>query len=183
VDLVVDEVEQLEDVHVADGDLLLERLARLAVEEPQLAGRLAPRGAPLVDDERDRRVGVLLDPADESLVHVLLGRAVENRARNGGRNRLGPVLRGCIAVLGEDAVGGCPAEVRLEDLPDVHAARDAERVEHDVDRPAVLEERHVLLGHDLRDHTLVPVTAGELVALRDLALLGDVHPHELVHAR
>ena len=31
-----------------------------------------------------------------------------------------------------------PAEVRLEDLPDVHAARHAERVEHEVDRRAVL---------------------------------------------
>jgi hypothetical protein len=41
VDLVVDEVEQLEDVHVADGDLLLERLARLAVVELHLAGRAA----------------------------------------------------------------------------------------------------------------------------------------------
>src|SRR5207247_4839625 len=30
---------------------------------------------------------------------------------------------------------------------------------------------------------LVSVAAGELVALRDLALLGDVDPDELVHAR
>src|SRR5213078_1112855 len=35
----------------------------------------------------------------------------------------------------------------------------------------------------LRDHALVAVAAGELVALRDLALLRDVDPHELVHAR
>src|SRR5204862_1841509 len=33
------------------------------------------------------------------------------------------------------------------------------------------------------DHALVAVTTGELVALGDLALLGDVHAHELVHAR
>jgi hypothetical protein len=36
--------------------------------------------------------------------------------------------------------------VRLEDLPDVHAARHAERVQHDVDRRAVRQVRHVLLG-------------------------------------
>src|SRR5207237_6492540 len=41
----------------------------------------------------------------------------------------------------------------------------------------------VLDGQDLGDHALVAVTAGELVALRDLALLGDVHPHKLVDAR
>ena len=41
-----------------------------------------------------------------------------------------------------------PAEVRLEDLPDVHAARHAERVEHEVDRRAVLQVRHVLFRQD-----------------------------------
>ena len=39
----------------------------------------------------------------------------------------------------EDA--STPTEVRLEDLTDVHAARNAERVEHDVDRAAVLRGR------------------------------------------
>ncbi len=76
-----------------------------------------------------------------------------------------------------------PAEVRLEDLADVHPARHAERVQDDVDRATVLEERHVLLGDDLRDDALVPVAAGELVALGDLALLRDVDPDELVDAR
>ena len=78
---------------------------------------------------------------------------------------------------------GRPPEVRLEDLADVHPARDAERVQHDVDRAPVLEERHVLLGDDLRDDALVAVAPGELVALGDLALLRDVHAHELVDAR
>ena len=86
-------------------------------------------------------------------------------------------------VLAEDAVRRGPAEVRLEHLADVHAARHAERVEDDVDRAAVLEERHVLLGDDLRDDALVAVAAGELVALGDLALLRDVDADELVDAR
>ena len=47
----------------------------------------------------------------------------------------------------------------------------------------VLEERHVLLGDDLRDDALVAVAAGELVALGDLALLRDVDADELVDAR
>ena len=37
-------------------------------------------------------------------------------------------------------------------------------------------------GQDLRDDALVAVTAGELVALGDLALLGDVDDHALVDA-
>ena len=81
------------------------------------------------------------------------------------------------------ALRGGPPEVGLQDLADVHAARHAERVEDHVDRRAVLEERHVLLGHDLGDHALVAVAAGELVALGDLALLGHEHAHEVVDAR
>ena len=53
----------------------------------------------------------------------------------------------------------------------------------DVDRRSVGEERHVLDREDLRDDALVAVTAGELVALGDLALLGDVDDHALVDAR
>ena len=55
---------------------------------------------------------------------------------------LAPFLERLGDLLAEAARG--PAEVGLEDLPDVHPARHAERVEHDVDRGAVLEERHVL---------------------------------------
>ena len=71
----------------------------------------------------------------------------------------------------------------LEDLPEVHPARHAERVEDHVDRRAVLQERHVLHVDDLRDHALVAVAAGELVALGDLALLGHEHAHQVVDAR
>ena len=76
-----------------------------------------------------------------------------------------------------------PAEVRLEDLPDVHAARNAERVEHDVDRRAVLQVRHVLFGEDARDDALVAVAPGHLVADLELALDGDVDLHHLDDAR
>ena len=68
----------------------------------------------------------------------------------------------------------------LQDLPDVHARRDTEGVENDVDGGAVCQEGHVLHGKDLRDHTLVPVAACELVTVADLAFLGDVNPHQLV---
>ena len=76
-----------------------------------------------------------------------------------------------------------PAEVRLEDLTDVHAARNAERVEHDVDRATVLRVRHVLFRQDARDDALVAVASGHLVADLELALDGDVDLHHLDHAR
>ena len=71
----------------------------------------------------------------------------------------------------------------LEHLAEVHSTGDTERVEDDVDRGSVGEERHVLDRQDLRDDALVAVTTGELVARGDLALLGDVDDNALVDAR
>src|SRR6185369_8560388 len=76
-----------------------------------------------------------------------------------------------------------PPKVGLEDLSDVHTARHTERVEHDVHRAAVGEERHVLLGNDTGNDTLVAVTSGHLVADGDLSLLRHVNLHELNDAR
>src|SRR5215211_3595229 len=184
VDLVVHEVQQLQDVHVADGDLLLVRLARAAVVERHLA-RAAPAGPlGLVDVEGDAPLAaVVLGPAAERLVDVLDRRAVEHRRRDvHAPTVLRDLLVGVRAVV-VPAAAGDPAQVRLEDLPEVHPARHAERVQDHVDGRAVLEVRHVGLGHDLRDHALVAVAAGELVALGDLALLRHIYAHEVVDSR
>ena len=47
------------------------------------------------------------------------------------------------AMSAEAELGRGPTEMRLENLTHVHTAGDAQRIEHDVDRRAVLEERHV----------------------------------------
>src|SRR5690606_18271617 len=75
-----------------------------------------------------------------------------------------------------------PAEVRLKDLPDVHTGRHAQRVEHDVDGRTVLEERHILDGHDHRHDTLVAVAASHLVTGLDLPLHRDEDLDHLHHA-
>src|SRR5690606_2964801 len=76
-----------------------------------------------------------------------------------------------------------PAEVRLEDLPDVHARGHAERVEHDVDRTAVREVGEVLLREDAAHDTLVAVATRHLVADLELPLDGEVDLHHLDDAR
>ena len=180
VDLISYEVMQLEEVSAANRDAILERLARAAVVEDCLAvGRQARR----------------LDRAE----HIRVARAVEDRRRDVETGdvrfrhaELVEIIAGCaqtrfdgrIAVLdllADDLDGH--AEMRLEDLTDVHAARDAERVQHDIDRRAVRQERHILLAHDARDDTLVTVTACHLITDGDLALLRDVDAHETVDAR
>src|SRR3712207_5944670 len=126
-------------------------------------------------------------PLDERVVDVLDRGAVEHGGRGVDLGRAAvALLLGDLPRLGAVVVPALrrgPPEVGLEDLADVHARRDAERVEDDVDGRAVLEERHVLLVDDLRDDALVAVAAGELVALGDLALLRDEDAHELVDAR
>ena len=69
---------------------------------------------------------------------------------------------------------GSPAEVRLENLTDVHTRGNAERIEHDLHRSAVGQIGHVFFGHDSRDDALVAVAAGHLVADGELALHGDI---------
>src|SRR5690606_24019554 len=80
-------------------------------------------------------------------------------------------------------VPGSPTEVSLENLADVHTARNTEGVEDNVNRRAVFEEGHIFCGHDPRDDTLVAVAAGHLVADLELALDRDVDLHLLVDAR
>src|SRR4029078_11455872 len=161
--------------HVAYGDPLLERLAGAAVEEAELATGLLTRATGLVETHPDA-AGVLLLPLHERLVDVEHAGPVEH----GGRGvDLGPGLLGDLVRLGAvvlPALCGGPPEVGLQYLAEVHAARDAERVQDDVDRRAVLQERHVLLVDDLRDDALVAVGAGGVVALRDLWLCGHAQP-------
>ncbi len=125
--------------------------------------------------------------SSSAVVDVRDRRAVEHGRRDRRRRRrvdhaAGVAVHRLHLVAREDAVRGAPAEVRLEDLADVHPARHAERVQENVDGAPVLEERHVLLGDDLRDDALVAVAPRELVALGDLALLRHVDADELVHA-
>ncbi len=73
--------------------------------------------------------------------------------------------------------------MRLQNLADVHARRHAERIEHDIHRLTVGQERHVFLRHDLGDHALVAVTAGHLVARLRLAFHRDEDLDHLHHSR
>src|SRR5699024_1254059 len=177
VDLVVHEVVQLEDVHVPDGHRVRVGLTGPSVEEAGLAGAVDEALTVAGREGRVEETGDLL----------LLG-AVEDRAGDAGQRRsvtrvLRDHRRPVRVALDLPAPAGGPAQVELEDLADVHPAGDTQRVEHDVDRRAVLEEGHVLDGEDLRDDTLVAVAAGELVTIGDLSLVRHVHADELVHAR
>src|SRR5690606_24863667 len=199
VHLVVDQVVQLEHVHVANGGRTLELVAGTTVEQAHLAafrqiGQLQ-HGLDLAflgtvehgGGHRHTAFQVLRQLEDlgvGELVEVFLTATdlvvdlVEELAQLGD-----------LALLFEHAVDllaqalGRQAQVGFEDLPDVHTRRYAQRVQHDVDRSTVGVVRHVFDRHDHRDHTLVTVTAGHLVARLDAALDGQVDLDDLQHAR
>ncbi len=76
-----------------------------------------------------------------------------------------------------------PAEMGLENLAHVHARGDAERVQHNLNRRAVRQERHVLFGEHAGDDALVAVTPSHLVTGGQLALHRDIDLHGPDHAR
>ena len=78
---------------------------------------------------------------------------------------------------------GRAAQVNFKHLTDVHSGRNAQGVQHDLQRSTVGQERHILLRQYARHNTLVAVTACHLVADGDLSLLRDVNAHHHVNAR
>lgn len=75
-----------------------------------------------------------------------------------------------------------PAQMQFQHLSKVHSRRHTQRVQHDVDRSTIREERHILFRQNAGDNALVAMSAGELVALGDLTMLRNVDADHLVHA-
>ena len=178
MDLIIDQVMQLEVVHITDGNAVVELLAGTAV----INGGLA--------------VAVQLDLGEVDDVALLahdlgqlggISRSVLTMPHLAGgvKGVTDVVLTGRVEHGGHDldAAGlGCIAQVDFQHLTDVHTGRHAQGVQHDVQRGAVGQVGHVLLRQDAGNDTLVAVTACHLIANADLALLGDVAAHHLAHA-
>ncbi len=70
----------------------------------------------------------------------------------------------------------------FQHLTDVHTGRNAQRIQNDIQRCAIGQERHILLAQNAGNNALVTMTTGHLIAHGNLTLLGDVHTHHHVHA-
>src|SRR6266478_214665 len=198
VNLVVDEMRKLEHVDVADGDRLVELVAAHAVEEVDLAGMRQARDLEQMADFRFARAvkyrrceGNALAEAFGDFEQLIVVKLRERLPDCGVRKNFAEPApdRFCTRFLVEktrEAVAqllGGPAEVRLENLADVHTRRNAERVENDLDGSAVGHVGHVFLRHDAGNDALVAVAAGHLVADGKLALHGDIDLDQLDDAR
>ena len=63
----------------------------------------------------------------------------------------------------------------FQNLPEVHAGDNAQRIQNDVNRRPIREIRHVLHGADLRNDALVAVAARKLVARLHFAQFRDLN--------
>ena len=177
MDLIINEVMQLEVVHITDGNAVIELLTGTAIVNGGLA------------------VAVQLDLGEVDDVALL----AHQLGKLGGicRSILAvPHLAGSIEGIADvslaggvedgghdlDAAGlGSVAQVDFQHLTDVHTGRNAQGVQHDVQRGAVGQVGHILLRQDAGNDTLVAVTACHLIADADLTLLSDVAADDLAH--
>ncbi len=72
-------------------------------------------------------------------------------------------------------------QMDLQNLSDVHTGRYAQRVQNDIERTSVRQERHILDWKHAGYDTFVSVTSGHLVTDRNLSLLRNVDTNRLVH--
>ncbi len=153
VDLVRDKVAELEHVDVTDDDIKGETVARAPVVKRGFAVEAHPFVA-----------GDFFGVLDE-LHDLRLRNAIENRGGNFHAER-----------------PGCDAKMGFKNLPDIHAGRNAQRVEADVHRSSVFKEGHVLLGHNGGHDAFVAVASGHFVTDGKLSLAGNENTHLLHHA-
>ena len=71
----------------------------------------------------------------------------------------------------------------FQNLADIHAAGNAQRVENNVNGSAVSKKRHILLSQNRTDNALIAVSPRHLIADGDLALLSNVNANLLINAR
>ena len=169
---------QLEVVHIAHGDAVVELLAGAAVVDGGLAVAVQ-LDLGEVDD-------VALLAHDLGQLGGILGGVLAVPFGAGIVEGVADVvLTGRVEHRGHDldAAGlGGVAQVDLQHLTDVHTGRHAQGVQHDIQGGAVGQVGHILLRQDAGDDALVAVAAGHLVAHADLALLGDVAADHLADA-
>ena len=177
MDLIIDQVMQLEVVHITNGNAVIELFTGTAIVNSGLTVTIQ-LDLGEVDD-------VTLLAHDLGELGGVSGSILAVPHLAGGIKGIADVvLTGRIKDGGHDldAAGlGSVAEVDFQHLTDVHTGRHAQRVQHDVQRSAVGQVGHILLRQDAGNDTLVTVTACHLIANADLTLLGDIAADDLAH--
>ena len=75
------------------------------------------------------------------------------------------------------------AQMNLQDLSNIHTGRYTQRVQHDIQRTTIRQERHILNWKYTGNDTLVSVTACHLITNGDLSLLCNINTNCLIYSR
>src|SRR3990167_7178111 len=155
VNLVIDQVMELHDVHRTDGDRLIERVSRAAVEEGHLP-RFGDTGqsekgldllllCPVKDGTA--KMDPLVSKIERQFPDLLLGgrfeEVLDNRRLIDLPDQAGkglPVDVGIKHLLDTaPQFDPGPTEVGLENLSNVHSRRNPQRIQNEIDRASLLQ--------------------------------------------
>ena len=167
---------ELEVVHDTDGDRVVEGFTGTSVIEDGLA--VADHQTLFAGNGVDFRKGILT-------LRVFVG---HNRAGHAGKFHAGgDIFLRCAVEYGRhdlpaQLLGG-NTEMNLQHLTDVHSGRYAQRIQDDVERGTVRQERHILRRQNAGHNTLVAVTTCHLIADGDFSLLCDIDADNFVDSR
>ena len=78
---------------------------------------------------------------------------------------------------------GRQGQMDLQYLTDIHTRRHAQRIQYDIQRPSVRQERHILHRQYTGNNTLITVASRHLISNGDLSLLRDIDAHRLIDSR
>ena len=146
VNLVRHQMAQFHHVNVANHHFLIERIACASIKKARLTVFLYPPKS------------FFLPSIAQIFADLFLLDSIENRRSDF-----------------ESEGFGSNSKVSFQYLANVHAARHAERVEHNVHRCSIRKKRHVFFGNDAGDNAFIPVAAGHLIAHAQFALAGDIN--------
>ena len=71
----------------------------------------------------------------------------------------------------------------FQHLSDVHSGRYAQRIQNDIQRTAVRQERHIFNRKYTGNNTLVTVTTSHFVTNRNLTFLSNINTNRLIYTR
>src|SRR5690554_3860761 len=200
VHLVIDQVVELEHVHVAHSHRAVKCIAGTAVIQLDLATGIhicqlkhtLDLGFFGTIEDRCRHrntfakvTAQLQDLFVAQAIEINLGhfiRVVVDLVQQLAQFHNFTLLFQHTADLFAQSLGGC-AEMGFQNLTNVHPRRYTQRVQHDINGGTVLVVRHIFNRHNRGDNTLVTVTTGHLVARLNTTLDSQVHLDDLQHAR
>ena len=110
----------------------------------------------MIDDPGTRKLGF----------DLFLGRAIKDRSQRAEAESLRR-----------------PAQMDFKHLTDIHASRHAQRIQNDINRRSIFEERHVFHGNNFGNDAFIAVASCHLISGGDLAALSNRNTHHHIHAR